>query len=122
MNSQVTGTEKTTLWRHAIWAGAVCFIVLVSSTVILAIYDKDVSTVLTAVGALTVVAMNALGGLLWARLGQIKDQSNGQISRLADIIDKKTPTVDVQVAPLAPVSPAPTQQMPTWPPEGGRVL
>lgn len=113
-NNDITGGDKTTLWRHAIWAGAACFIILVGSTVVLAVYDKDVSTVLTAVGALTVVAMNALGGLLWARLGQIKDQSNGQMSRLADIIDKKTPTVD-QV-PMVPVPPAETQTMPVWPP------
>lgn len=113
MANQITGGDKTSLWRTAIWAGAVCFIVLVGSTVVLAIFDKDVSTVLTAVGALTVVAMNALGGLLWARLGQIKDQSNGQISRLADIIDRKTPSADPLPAPQA------TQVMPEWPPHQG---
>jgi hypothetical protein len=79
--------EKATIAKTGIIAGAVSFVALIGVIGWLAFSDKDVTTVLVTLGAFV---MNALGVLLYGRVSQVKDLANGQITRLADMIDRKT--------------------------------
>jgi hypothetical protein len=85
--SGMPAQDKASIAKTGIVAGAMSFMSLVAVIGWLAYHDKDVTNVLVTLGAFV---MNTLGVLLYGRLNQVKDLANGQLARLADMIDRKT--------------------------------
>lgn len=81
------GPERMKLIRTGIWAGLIAFVVMMGCMTALAWFDKDFTGVMVTVGAFV---MNALGFLIYGKVAQVKDLANGQVSRLADMVDRKT--------------------------------
>jgi hypothetical protein len=92
----LSGPEKVRLVTAGIWAGALCFVCLVGGIVTLAMFDKDVTTVLSALGSVTLVMFGALGSLLYARMGQVKDSTNGQMTNLMNTVHTMAQTAMAQ--------------------------
>lgn len=80
-------------------------LILVSGVCTLAILDKDPTIILTLAGILAVPILGALGVAVYQKLDQVKEVSNGNLTRAHDMLDKHTQqTADALAANTAVLS------------------
>lgn len=65
------------------WPVTIVAVAVIAGIVVLAMMDKDVSSLVT-------FALAALGGLIYGKVDQVKEMANGQMSRFHDTVDKLT--------------------------------
>jgi hypothetical protein len=91
---------------HVIWAAVIIVFMLVAGSVTLVALDKDVSIILTLAGLVAVPVLSAFGVAVYAKLDQVKDASNGNLSKAMEMQQR---TQD-QLAQLAMLLPAQQHQ------------
>lgn len=70
---------------HVIWAAVVIVFILVASAVTLVALDKDVTVILSLAGLVAVPVLSAFGVAVYHKLDQVKDASNGNLTKLMDM-------------------------------------
>jgi hypothetical protein len=79
--------------------------ILVTGVCLLAILDKDPTIILTITGLLAIPVLGALGVAVYQKLDQVKEVSNGNLTRAHDMLDKHTQqTADALAANTAVLS------------------
>jgi hypothetical protein len=91
---------------QTVWALVVIVFILVTGAVVLVLNNKDVTVIITLVGLVVVPVLGALGVAVYQKLDQVKEQGNGNISKLLEAQQK---TQD-QLANLAMMLPSLTPQ------------
>jgi hypothetical protein len=98
---------------HVIWAAVIIVFILVTGAVTLVALDKDVTVILSLAGLVAVPVLSAFGIAVYQKLDQVKEASNGNLTKVMDM-QQKTQAQLMQLALLLPA-----QQMP--PLEGAEV-
>lgn len=80
----LSGAERVKLVIVAIITGGLCFLGLVGGMVALALFDKDVTSVFAALGAVIVIVIPALGTLIYAKASQAVSNTNGSANKQMD--------------------------------------
>lgn len=100
--------------------------ILVAGVCTLAVLDKDPTIILTLAGIMAVPILGALGVAVYQKLDQVKEVSNGTLTRAHDLLDKNTQQTTAALQAntevlsrlvagltqpvIVPVSPAPPQE------------
>jgi hypothetical protein len=91
---------------HVIWAAVIIVFILVTGAVTLVALDKDVTVILSLAGLVAVPVLSAFGIAVYQKLDQVKEASNGNLTKVMDM-QQKTQAQLMQLALLLPA-----QQMP----------
>lgn len=86
---------------HVIWAAVVIIFVLVAGATLLALKEKDVTVILSLAVLVAVPVLTAFGAALYHKLDQVKEISNGNMSR-AQQNQERTQQQLAQLALLLP--------------------
>lgn len=70
---------------NTIWAAVMIVFILVAGSVSLTILDKDPSVILTLAGLVAVPVLGAFGVAVYQKLDQVKEASNGNLTKLMDM-------------------------------------
>jgi hypothetical protein len=73
---------------HVIWASVVIVFLLVAPASVLVAFDKDVSIILTLAGLVAVPILGAFGVAVYHKLDQVKESSNGNLTRVLEMQQK----------------------------------
>jgi hypothetical protein len=65
-------------------------VMLVGGVCLLAALDKDPTIILTLAGLIAVPVLGAFGVAVYQKLDQVKEVSNGNLTRAHDMLDKHT--------------------------------
>lgn len=86
----MTGQQERPDWRVQVAQyiiAALVLLALIGGVVFLIDRGKDVAALMTLV---TVAVVPVLGALLYGKMSTVEKQSNGNLSRLVELLDKKT--------------------------------
>ena len=86
---------------HVIWAAVIIVFIMVAGAVTLVALDKDVTVILSLAGLVAVPVLSAFGVAVYQKLDQVKEASNGNLSRVIDM-QQKTQAQLTQLALLLP--------------------
>lgn len=92
---------------HVVWAAVIIVFIMVTGAVILVALDKDVTVILSLAGLVAVPVLSAFGVAVYQKLDQVKEASNGNLSKLMNMQQK----TQEQLTNLA-LSMQPTNQVP----------
>lgn len=87
---------------QTVWALVVIVFILVAGAVVLVLNNKDVTVIITLVGLVVVPVLGALGVAVYQKLDQVKEQGNGNISKVLEAQQK----TQEQLANLAMMLPS----------------
>lgn len=93
---------------HTIWAAVVVVALLIGSSVTLALQDKDVTVILTLAGLVAVPVLGAFGAAVYQKLDQVKEVSNGSMSRLIEMQQETQRQLTALALSSQPTSPIPS--------------
>lgn len=91
---------------HVIWAAVIIVFILVSGAVTLVALDKDVTVILSLAGLVAVPVLSAFGVAVYHKLDQVKEASNGNLTKVMNMQEK----TQEQLTRLALLLPAQQQQ------------
>lgn len=91
---------------HVIWAAVIIVFIMVTGAVTLVALDKDVTVILSLAGLVAVPVLSAFGVAVYQKLDQVKDASNGNLSRVMSMQQK----TQAQLTRLALLLPAQKQE------------
>jgi hypothetical protein len=90
---------------QTIWAAVVIVLILVAGAVTLVALDKDVTIILSLAAVVALPVLSAFGVAFYQKLEQVKEQGNGNVSKLLEAQQK----TQEQLANLAMILPSLTQ-------------
>ena len=73
---------------QTIWASVAVIFILVASSTTLIILDKEVTIILTLAMIVAVPVLGAFGVAVYQKLDQVKESSNGNLTRVLDMQQK----------------------------------
>ena len=73
---------------QTIWASVTVIFILVASSTTLIILDKEVTIILTLAMIVAVPVLGAFGVAVYQKLDQVKESSNGNLTRVLDMQQK----------------------------------
>lgn len=73
---------------HAVWAVFGIVICVIAGAVILILFDKPISDLLALVGIVAVPALGAFGVAIYQKMEQVKENSNGSITRRDESMER----------------------------------
>jgi hypothetical protein len=91
---------------HVIWAAVLIVFIMTGGAVTLVALDKDVTVILSLAGLVAVPVLSAFGVAVYQKLDQVKEASNGNLSRVMDM-QQKTQAQLTQLALLLPAQQVP---------------
>lgn len=86
---------------HVIWAAVIIVFILVTGAVTLVALDKDVTVILSLAGLVAVPVLSAFGVAVYHKLDQVKEASNGNLTKVMDM-QQATQAQLTQLALLLP--------------------
>jgi hypothetical protein len=91
-----------------IWAMVTIVFILVAATTTLVILDKDVSVILTLVALVALPVLGALGGAVYQKMSQVKENSDENMHRVLSMHQKSTDQLTNLALSMTP-PPVPTE-------------
>jgi len=70
---------------HVVWAAVSIVFFLVAGAVVLVVFDKDVTVILSLAGIVAVPVLGAFGAAMYQKLDQVKEASNGNLARIMEM-------------------------------------
>jgi len=69
---------------HVVWASVVIVALMLASTVLLTLYDKNTGTILAITASTAIPLLSAFGAAGWQVLQQVKTQGNGTLTKILE--------------------------------------
>ena len=79
--------------RDALWASVGIAALLIVSAVVLTIFDKDITALVSIAQLVAIPILTGLGAVLYQRMGNVEGQLNGRMTQLIEHAKNSTPNV-----------------------------
>lgn len=85
---------------HLVWAGVVCVFMIVGGSILLAMNDKDPEVIKDTIVNAAIPLLAVFGVGLWQKVGKVEDLTNGDRTRMNNIIKEKDEKIEEQARQL----------------------